>query len=181
MKIEIRRPQKADTEALNELFRATIDEVFDREGIELPELKLEEIKEKEAFLLEDLESGGKARYFLIACVDGAIAGTAALGPSNPLIHEATGDKLKDILEIGTVYVHPKFQKLGIGMKLLNAMYISLLARGEDSFCLDSGYKSAQAIWTRKIGQSEYVEKDRWGEGNPHMVWHKMLNDMQIQL
>lgn len=67
------------------------------------------------------------------------------------------------------------------MKLLNAMYVSLLARGEDSFCLDSGYKSAQAIWTRKIGKAEYVDKDKWGEGNPHMVWHKKLENIQIQL
>lgn len=181
MKLEIRRPTYTDIVAMKALFASTIDDVIKREGIDMPELMQEEFEEKQAFLREDLESGGEKRYFLVACIEGNIVGTAALGPSNPLIHEVTGDLLKDILEIGTVYVDPAYQKLGVGMKLINALYLTLLAKGETEFCLDSGYKSAQAIWNRKIGQAEYVEIDRWGEGNPHMVWHKQLKDMKIEM
>jgi len=179
MNIEIRRPKANDKEALKALFIATIDDIFEREAIDMPELKLEEIDEKQTFFLDDLESNGQKRYFLIAEIDGKVVGTAAIGPSNPLIHESSGDKLKEILEIGTVYVHPNYQKHGVGMKLMRAIYLTLLARGEREFCLDSGYKSAQAIWTRKIGPPEYIDADRWGEGNPHMVWHKSLDDVKI--
>lgn len=181
MNIEIRRPKIDDVEELKALFRDTVNEVFDREGIDEPELKKDEINEKQAFLMEDLNSEGKDRYFLIAVVGNEIAGTIAIGPSNSLIHEAVGEKLDEVLEIGTVYVHPNHQKKGIGMKLMNAMYITLMSRGIYEFCLDSGYKSAQKIWTRKIGEPEYIDKDKWGEGNHHMVWHKSLKDIEINL
>lgn len=137
-------------------------------------MKLDEIKEKQAFLMEDLRSSGTDRYFLIAQLDNEIVGTIALGPSNELIRETIPEVLDSVLEIGTVYVHPNHQKKGVGMKLMSAMYITLLGRGVESFCLDSGYKSAQDIWTRNIGEPEYVNKDKWGPGNHHMVWHKSL-------
>jgi len=181
MNIQIRRPKVSDIETLKELFIATINEVFEREEIDEPDLKLDEIREKQTFLLEDLNSDGKDRYFLIALIDNEIVGTIAVGPSNELIHETTPGTLDSVPEIGTVYVHPNHQKKGIGMKLMSAMYITLIGRGVESFCLDSGYKSAQKIWTRNIGEPKYVNKDKWGPGNHHMVWHKSLKDIVIKL
>ena len=181
MLVNIRRPHKTDVGHLKELFEETINDIFDREKISDDQLKQGEIDEKMEFLLEDLNSNGKNRYFLVATVDGKIAGTIAVGKSNELITEATKGKLDEVVEIGTVYVHPNYQKLGIGMKMMNAMYITLLREDITEFCMDSGYKSAQAIWTRKIGKPEYVNIDCWGEGNHHMVWHKQLEDIDITL
>lgn len=181
MNIIIRRPKKSDVEELALLFKATVDEIFEREGIDEPKLQQGEIEEKLEFLNQDLNSDGSERYFLIAEVNGEIAGTIAIGPSNELIHDATHGALDDVLEIGTVYVHPKHQKKGIGMKLMNAMYIVLMARGVHEFCMDSGYKSAQSIWSRRVGQPEYIDKNRWGEGSHHMVWHKRIEDINIVL
>jgi len=181
MAINIRRPEVDDIDQLTKHFNETILDIFSREDIQDDDLCSGEMKEKMVFLMEDLDSKGKDRYFLVATVDGEIAGTIAYGPSNELIHECTHGELNDIGEIGTVYVHPKFQKQGIGMKLMNAMYISLISRGVSEYCLDSGYSSAQEIWTRKLGAPEYVSKDHWGTGNDHMVWHKKLDDIHITI
>lgn len=179
--VTIRRPRPGDIEEIKDLFIQTIDDVFKRNNINMPDLKAEEILEKEAFLKEDLDSGGKDRYFLVALVDNRIVGTIAIGPSNALIEEATNGALNHVLEIGTVYVHPDFQKQGIGMKLMQAIYLTLLARGQEAFCLDSGYKSAQAIWTKKLGKAPYIDIDKWEVGNHHMVWYKRLEDVDITL
>ncbi|WP_430883182.1 GNAT family N-acetyltransferase [Fusibacter sp. JL216-2] len=177
----IRRPRHEDAQALKKLFEDTIEFVFELNDIDLPDLKAEEISGKQAFLMEDLESNGEKRYFLIALVENRIAGIIGIGPSNELIEESTNGALNDVLEIGPVYVHPDFQKQGIGSKLMNAMYLTLLARGQESFCLDSGYKSAQVIWTKKLGQASYIDIDKWAVGNHHMVWHKSLDEMNITL
>jgi len=178
--VTIRRPLYEDMDEIKELFIKTIDNVFEGNNIDMPDLKAEEILEKQALLKEDLDSLGEKRYFLVALVRDRIAGTIAIGPSNKLIEESTSGSLNNILEIGTVYVHPDFQKQGIGMKLMNAMYLTLLARGEESFCLDSGYKSAQAIWTKKLGPPSYIDIDKWAVGNHHMVWHKRLEEIEIE-
>ncbi len=181
MKVNIRRPKKQDIEPLKILFDETIKEIFERENIQEPEMMEEEIKEKYTFLMEDLSSKGKDRYFLLATVDGKIVGTVAWGKSNRLITESTQGRYDDVLEIGTVYVHPKYQKMGIGMKMMQAMYITLLSKGETEFCLDSGYKSAQAIWTKTLGEPARIDENKWGENNHHMIWYKKLEDINISL
>ncbi len=181
MNIEIRRPVGADVSELGALFDRVVKDVFHREQVDDAQLMQEEMREKRVFLMEDLNSGGEERFFLIAVHEGKIVGTICIGPSNPLIHEVAGQALRDVVEIGTVYVDPDYQSKGIGTKLLNAIYIVLLAKGHEAFCLDSGYKSAQAIWNRKIGKAEYIEPHKWGENHPHMVWYKHMDAVHIEL
>jgi GNAT superfamily N-acetyltransferase len=181
MNVVLRRPKQADVEALSQFFDYVIRDTFKNEEIDAEALMLNEIEEKQAFLLEDIKTHGQERFFLIAEYKEKIVGTVCISKSNPLIHEAAGETLKQVKEIGTVLVHPAYQARGIGMKLMNAIYLVLLARGETSFCLDSGYKRAQKIWTRKIGKPQYVDLNRWGEGNAHMVWHVSLDSVTIQI
>jgi GNAT superfamily N-acetyltransferase len=85
----------------------------------------------------------------------------------------------DVYEIGTVFVHPGYQRRGIGSLLFNTMLLTFLNRGIEEFCMDSGYASAQTIWTRKLGDPDYWLKDYWGEGSDHMIWKRKVKDVPI--
>jgi len=84
--------------------------------------------------------------------------------------------LTDIGELGSIYVLPHLQGLGIGSALIQAMVNELNDRGIDHFSLDSGYKEAQCRWIRKFGEPYLVAKDYWGPGKDHMIWLCQVKD-----
>jgi GNAT superfamily N-acetyltransferase len=176
--IEISRPKYEDIQVINEFFELVIRDTFERNGIaDLVDTIVEEIEDKRRCLNQDLESDGKNRYFLIAKEDNKIVGSIEFGPSNELISSCTKGKLKELVEIGTVFVHPDYQEKGIGSRMLNLIFIELERNGIKEFCLDSGYKSAQKIWINKFGDPEYHLKDYWGEDADHMVWRISTEDV----
>ncbi|WP_425590039.1 N-acetyltransferase family protein [Fictibacillus sp. S7] len=169
----IRRPEKADQEELNQLFITVIKHTFKKEGIShLTEEMEEEMIQKKDFLQRDFTRNGEEYYFLIAVDvrEKKMIGTISYGPANALIINCTNRALKDWLEIGTVYVHPDYQKQGVGTALLNHLFADMKGKGINQFCLDSGYKQAQMVWRKKLGEPKYVMKDYWGEGSHHMIW-----------
>jgi GNAT superfamily N-acetyltransferase len=86
-------------------------------------------------------------------------------------------KLKNLVEIGTVFVHPDYQNKGIGSMLLNLIFIELKKNNIKEFCLDSGYKNAQKTWINKFGAPEYHLKSYWGQDADHMVWRVSVEDV----
>lgn len=169
--IEISRPKLEDVELINEFFQIVIRDTFERNGIsDLVDIIVEEIEDKRRCLDQDIESDGTNRYFLIAKEDDKIVGSIEYGPSNKLIDSCTNGELKELLEIGTVFVHPDYQKKGIGSRLLNLIFKELDKNGIKEICFDSGYKSAQKTWIKKFGKPEYHLKNYWGEDADHMIW-----------
>ena len=178
MNIEFSRPKVENIELINEFFEIVLRDTFERNGIlGLVDLIVEEIEDKRRCLNQDIESNGKNRYFLIAKENDKIVGSIEYGQSNELISSCTNGKLKELVEIGTVFVHPEYQKNGIGSRMLNLIFIELEKNSIKEFCFDSGYKSAQKIWTRKFGNPEYHLKDYWGEDTDHMVWRISVKDV----
>lgn len=173
--IIIRRPERKDQEALHHLFVTVLTDTFEKEGIsdQIYDLN-EEIRTKTEYLNRDLESGGKDRHFLIAELHGIPVGTIEYGPSSNLIDTCTQGSLKSLPEVGTAFVHPRYQKKGIGTKLLDALLVFMRVQGLEEFCLDSGYRAAQQVWLKKFGPPEYHLKNFWGEGVDHMIWRKPL-------
>ncbi|NSW91901.1 MAG: GNAT family N-acetyltransferase [Firmicutes bacterium] len=178
--ISIRRPCWTDIEELDRLFTVTIADAFAKEGVgdDLEGIN-SQIAEKRQLLREDLETNGAERFFLIACSQGKIVGTIAYGPCSELIKDCSDGKLKDVFELGSVYVLPEYQKKGIGTLLLNSMLIAFLSRGIEEFCLDSGYTRAQYVWQKKFGKPNIILKDYWREGSDHMIWHRKLGDTPV--
>lgn len=178
-KIEIRRPRIDDKEKLHLFFQLVITDTFEKEGIlDLQEDINKELRTKRQLLKDDFDSEGKNRYFLLA-IDTATneaIGSIEYGSSSELIQSCTKGKYKNFVEIGTVFVHPVYQRRGIGSLLLNAMLLSLQSRGITDYCLDSGYSSAQQIWKRKFGEPNYFLLNYWGEGSHHMIWKRSTND-----
>lgn len=180
--IEIRRPRMDDNKELNQFFRTVIKDTFAIEGLsELVEEIENEIESKKQYLRCDFDSNGEARYFLLAIDKNSntVIGTIEYGSASELINICTDGALKGLYEIGTVLVHPDYQRRGVGTLLLNVMFLTLLNRGVKEFCLDSGYANAQKIWKKKFGEPDYLMKDYWGEGADHMIWKRFTNDMPI--
>lgn len=170
MDIDIRRPKIEDKDELHRFFRDVIIDTFAKEGIaHLTKDIDEEIEIKKSYLHSDYESGGKNRYFLLASHDSTIVGTVEYGPASRLICK-THHAYCDLVEIGTVFVHPNYQKKGIGTLLLQSILTILKDRKIEEFCLDSGYKNAQKYWKNKFGNPDIILKDYWGESFHHMIW-----------
>lgn len=178
--VEIRRPKIDDKGELHQFFRKVISDTFANEGLmdEVNEIE-NEIQNKIKYLNMDFESNGAKRYFLLALVNEQVIGTIEYGLASDLINECINGALKELVEIGTVFVLPTYQRQGIGNLLLNVMYITLLNKGIKEFYLDSGYTNAQKIWKKKFGKPDYFLKDFWGEGYDHMIWRKKIENIPI--
>ncbi|MEI5907464.1 GNAT family N-acetyltransferase [Bacillus spongiae] len=182
--IEIRRPRSEDSIELNQFFSTVIKDTFAKEGLsEMHDFIENEIENKKQYLKCDLDSNGENRYFLIAIDKNShkIIGTIACGPASELIISCTGRALKELYEVGTIFIHPDYQKRGIGTLLINELFLTFQNRDIKEFCLDSGYKNAQKVWMKKFGKPDYLLKDYWGEGRDHMIWKKSTHDMAINL
>lgn len=176
--VKISRPTYDDIEIINEYFKVVLIDTFRRnEILDLTDLLAEEIEEKRKCLNQDFETEGRDRFFLIGKDDDKIVASIEYGPSNELIDTCTKGELKDLVEIGTVFVHPDYQAEGIGSRMLKEIFIEMKRKGIEEFCFDSGYKSAQKIWEHKFGKPEYHLKDYWGEGADHMVWRLKVEDV----
>ena len=176
--IEIRRPQEEDMLPLSHFFCIVVTDTYAREGLaeRLDDIS-NEIEVKKGYLKSDLLHEVNGRYFLIALEEDRIVGTIEYGPSNHLIQSMTNGALSNIVEIGTLFVHPLCQGRGIGNLLLKAMCLTLRTRGIEEFCLDSGYTNAKKIWTRKFGEPNYLIPDYWGVGYDHMIWRVKISEM----
>ncbi len=176
--IDISRAKIEDRELINDFFRMVLIDTFNKNEIsELIDTLNDEIEDKRCCLNQDFESAGKDRCFLIAKDKDQVVGSAEYGPSNDLILSCTNGELKEVKEIGTVFVHPDYQRKGIGSKMLISLFLEMRRDGIEEFCLDSGYKIAQRIWIKKLGKPQYHLKNYWGEGADHMIWRKKIEDV----
>ena len=66
----IRRPSLDDLNELENFFLLVIKDTYEKEGLgDLTDDIYNEVQEKIKYIKEDLTSGGKKRYFLLATID----------------------------------------------------------------------------------------------------------------
>ncbi|KMK90778.1 GNAT family N-acetyltransferase [Rossellomorea marisflavi] len=172
----IRTPEPTDRAALHGFFRLLIEDTYRKEGINhLVDDLEEEIRYKKSLL----QRQGKERFFLLVERDTQIIGTIEYGPASELIMELTNGAYRGIPEVGTVFVHPDHQGRGVGSLVVNAMLLILLGRGFETFCLDSGYARAQAVWKKRFGDPDHRFTDYWGEGMDHLIWKRSVRDQIV--
>ncbi|MCD7035915.1 GNAT family N-acetyltransferase [Metabacillus sp. GX 13764] len=165
-----------EVKELHQFFEKVIADTFRKNGIHPQEGLAEEAAAKKKYLEADFASNGEIRYFLVAAENEKIIGSIEYGPASSLICKCTKNALEGTAEIGTLFVHPEYQKKGIGNSLLKAKIYELQNRGIRNFCLDSGYPSSQKIWKKKFGKPDYFLKDYWAEGFHHMIWQARVSD-----
>lgn len=170
-KIEIFTPTAEDRFEIHRLIETVLrDNWIKNDLMDFEEGLEEEIEMKKGFIDAFLNDDENARSFLMAKLHGDIVGIIEHGPVNDTIKACEDDELNRIQEVGTVFVLPEYQGIGLGKRLMDAITERLANLGETAFCIDSGYKTAQPIWTHLYGEPLYLMKDYWGPGGDHMVW-----------
>ncbi|MBN2795295.1 MAG: GNAT family N-acetyltransferase [Clostridia bacterium] len=175
MNIKIRKALKEDQKYLEALFNTVVEFAFLQEGlVDMSNAIFDEIHEKYNHLKEYYDSNGEIRTFYVAEIEDQIVGTAEICPVSELINSCTENKLASLYELASVFVFPEYHGNGIASKLISVVIEDLKSRGEEMFCLDSGYATAQKIWVKKFGEPQYIVKNYWGEGADHYIWHISL-------
>ncbi|HAS73409.1 MAG TPA: hypothetical protein DCS67_04635 [Clostridiales bacterium UBA8960] len=170
-KIEIASPAPSDQAEIDHLIETVLKDNWIKNDLMAFEDGLdEEIQTKKGYLNAYVKGADDARTFLMAKLHGDIVGIIEHGPVSDTIKDCKDEALNLLQEVGTVFVLPEYQGIGLGKRLMTAITDKLIELGETAFCIDSGYKTAQPIWTHLYGAPYYLMKDYWGPGGDHMVW-----------
>lgn len=174
-------PGQTDRETLHDLFAAVIQKNFEVEGLEDEVEAIEGLIEGKKGLLEDVLAGRRVEgSFYLFRWKGEIIATIDWGPPGHLIRELAPGRFENTLEIGTVFILPAFQRVGIGRVMMDLAERHLLRCGRKDFVLDSGYGAAQVYWRRRYGEPTLSIPDYWGEEAPHEIWHVKINEKRSE-
>lgn len=170
----ITRVARVDLDELEQLFKTTVLNQFEREGISTTHA--DDIEPEIEGLLKsvsrDLDSNGRDEHFLIARDGTKIVGTIAAGPINSIIRKHISIGSIEPTGIKCAYVLPEFQGRGFGSELLRHILQKLRQDGVVEFCLDCGYAHSQQIWTHILGAPTIVLDNYWGPGADHLIWQR---------
>ncbi|WP_339209562.1 GNAT family N-acetyltransferase [Paenibacillus sp. FSL K6-3182] len=81
---------------------------------------------------------GSGVRFLVARMDEDVVGTISIEPCNDDIIHCTGDRMKNIFGLDSLYVLREHQCRGIGSASIKGMANCPAKREIESFCPDSG-------------------------------------------
>jgi len=173
---KIRCPKKEDIPAMRDFFKNVIKNTMEKEGINLDKFLEKEVESKMIFLKKYFNNKDNKNLIFIACDKEKVIGTISASPYNHKLNNIIEKNHKNQWKIGTVYVHPNYQRRGIGKNLFNTMCLFLKEKGIQEFYLDSGYKGAQKYWKQKLGEPLVIIENYWGKGTRKMVWVLKLID-----
>lgn len=172
--MQVRKVRRDDIDHLDKLFRVCISDLLIRENKEL-RLAEEEVDRLNRIVMENLADYDIAFY--VAELNGRVVGTIALTRPNPIISQNIRTE-SNVYEISCVYVHPSYQRQGIGKLLFQHIKKELIRRGNVKYYLDAGFSSSQQYWQKLLGKPSFILKDYWGEGQHHFIWHNSFHDNQ---
>ena len=170
--MKFRHIETRDVTQTSELFRQCLGDLIDRERIADPLLKRSETERLIALMEISLENA--SHNFFVAEENDTVLGTIALLPPGDIIKENL-DCDKEILEVSCVYVHPIYQKSGVGSFLFANIMDELKKAGSNRFYLDAGFSSSQRYWLSKLGRETHLLEDYWGPGQHHRIWEMEID------
>ena len=142
------KPTNKDLESGYDLFQRTVRDAFEQEGLGDLEAEIAaEIECKQTLLRCALENPEPDVHFLVAKIDDTVIGTVSYGPCGKDIRRCTKNQLKEIGEVGSLYVLPEYQGRGVGSALIEAMIRYLHELGL-VFCLI--WPSMPRKWLSKL-------------------------------
>ncbi|MEZ4883662.1 MAG: GNAT family N-acetyltransferase [Chitinophagales bacterium] len=176
MQVTIDSPKVTDIKAIRRLFVKTIHHTFEQEQIQpISATEIEEEIEGQLNTLQQyFQTNGSEAFYLVARYGEQIVATAAYGKPNRIITENLALDYVQVPEIKSVYVLPAFQGKGIGSLLFKKLVETLQRRSIQKFCLDSGYRTSQQFWRKKLGRPTFTLRNYWGKDAHHMIWYVLI-------
>ncbi|MBP9700400.1 GNAT family N-acetyltransferase [Candidatus Woesebacteria bacterium] len=176
IQVTISRPSLRDTEDLSALISNVTTDAFRRENIILsdPNILKNEFDRKLRDFQTDLATKGEQEYFLIAKSREKIVGCISFGAVTETLKEYFPEAGENSFEIKHLLVLPEYQTQGIGTTLFTSIVNELKKRKAVTYFLDSGFKTAQEYWTKRIGKPTLVLNDYFGKGQNFMLWKRSL-------
>ncbi|MGA9468806.1 MAG: GNAT family N-acetyltransferase [Exiguobacterium marinum] len=165
--LKLRALEQSDVKPLQRLLMDSLSDLMRRERFEDADLLDEEVARLNTTIQDHFDDDFVQLY--VVDQDGVIVGVGALLPPNDIISGHL-EVERDAIELGSVYISPHMQRLGVGQFLLEAMKREILARKQHVFYLDAGFPSAQAYWQKRLGAPSLILEHYWGPDASHMIW-----------
>ncbi len=86
----------------------------------------------------------------------------------------TNDISSHALELGSVYIHPEYQKQGVAGNLVDRLINKMASLGIGEYYLDCGYATSQKYWKRVMGKPIKTIENYFGENESYMIWKKKI-------
>jgi len=170
MPIFFGKPVESDLPEIEALLRITYIDTFRKNNISSIFEINEEIQSKLDNIRKDIIEHDSNFYFLIAKLENQIIGICAYFPVSEIIRTNIAKIDKNELEIGCTYIHPDYQKMGIGKKLFDMIIDEMKKNGKSQYYLCSGFESSQQYWKSKLGNPIYIVENIWGIGKHEIIW-----------
>ncbi|MGV2927633.1 GNAT family N-acetyltransferase [Macrococcus capreoli] len=159
---------KDDAHLLKDFFTLVLTHTFNNNGIDDDEDLQVEIDKKMTYVTSYFKYNKD--IFMVAKDGDALVGIIGFYQPNIIIQKLLGEKVANIKEMGSLYVHPSYQNQGIGSTLITQMTNYLKEQGIHQYCFDCGYNKSIRTWSRKYGEPTYFYKDHLDVGDHHAVW-----------
>ena len=126
--------------------------------------------------LTDFVNGTGTYLAYVALKKDDVIGTISHGRLSEPIQEAVdqGKIPEPDTALLTTYVHPDFQRQGIGKFLVENVINELQSKGLKSFALDSSYQSGIAFWTKILGRQTLILEKYYENNYDCYIWYKEI-------
>lgn len=159
-----------DKQELINLFELVLRQTFKQNEIDDKIALKSEIDEKKEFLAYYYKDNNDEYPFFVITYKRRIIACVCILNSNDIINKITNNKLKNMFEVSTFFVHPDYQNKGVSKFIWKKVIDYLKKEKITCVCFDSGYKIAQKIWQKQFGKPKYCAINFWAENNHHMIW-----------
>ena len=174
--IKIRSVTNFDVDELKKLFEITISDIFTKNDIIDPYEMKNEIEGKSIKVYNAIINKKPKSKYYVAETNKCIIGIAGYSLINNDIKANIEIENYDAYELGTVYILPEYQRIGVGTLLIENIIESMKNTGIYEFYLDCGYKTSQLFWLKKFGTPYKIIKNKFGENQDYMIWKVKTED-----
>ncbi|MCJ8008848.1 GNAT family N-acetyltransferase [Lederbergia wuyishanensis] len=168
--MHFRKIQKRDLVELNQLFKSCLTDLVIREKKEFK--LIDDEVDRLNYIVQDSFLNSEL-HFYVTEMDNHIVGSIALTKPNPFITENIST-IQTGYEVACVYIHPSFQRQGIGKFMFKQIKKELARLGQVKYYLDAGFQSSQQYWRQVLGEPSLILEDYWGKGEHHLIWVREL-------
>ncbi|MBD3280204.1 GNAT family N-acetyltransferase [Candidatus Dojkabacteria bacterium] len=176
--LKFKQLDKENLVEASELLETAITDIFTREGLTEDRYKkilADEIELQKNRLMESVDN--TCNYYAYAALKGdAVVGIICHGRlTDPITKAIEGNRItQPDTALLTAYVHPDYQRQGIGGFLFENITKTLQEKGISSYALDSAYQSGIAFWTKMLGKQSAILRQYYENKYDCYIWYREI-------